>query len=446
MSFSPYPKMSNSCAWMVPQNLLNKIQFVGCEKVHGANMAFVVDRGGVSCARRRDIMHEDEKFFGYKRWLDPALWDAARGVLAGVSALVAGGAMEDALAAAAPEGAERETFGPVEQVTIYGELFGGHYPHPDVENTDGTAPVQHGVYYCPGLRYIAFDVAFRRPDDADGSTGVEFLDFEDAKALCTAAGFMFAQPLVRGSLEECVAAPLEYDSTIPARIGMPQLPSGTNLAEGYVVRPARLAHLTEAQRAAAVGEGGRRRLVFKRKNPRFEERVAISARAAKRGGKRRGGAAAGGGSSAGGAGAGEPTPAKLLSWELSALVNEQRLDSAVSKVGHPGKAPPGADTVAKNAWRAEVRRVVAEMVCDVLEDAELGEVATAFRARRGDGGSPERAPSPLLRAGNLELPRDPLAARPEEWGAVPTPERERAVKAMAGECTRIAFPLLAKGE
>lgn len=63
MSFSPYSKMDKSCAWKVPQEVLNKVEFVACEKIHGANFGLLVDRDGVSCARRRGILGDDEDFF-----------------------------------------------------------------------------------------------------------------------------------------------------------------------------------------------------------------------------------------------------------------------------------------------------------------------------------------------------------------------------------------------
>lgn len=47
-------------------------------------------------------------------------------------------------------------------VCRYGELFGGKYPHPDVAAHPDVRPIQSGVYYCPDLRFAAFDVAWSR--------------------------------------------------------------------------------------------------------------------------------------------------------------------------------------------------------------------------------------------------------------------------------------------
>jgi hypothetical protein len=42
---------------------------------------------------------------------------------------------------------------------VYGELFGGHYPHPRVAALDGIVPVQTAIHYCPDVRFCAFDLA-----------------------------------------------------------------------------------------------------------------------------------------------------------------------------------------------------------------------------------------------------------------------------------------------
>jgi hypothetical protein len=43
---------------------------------------------------------------------------------------------------------------------VFGELYGGRYPHPEVDHgsAEQRKPVQAGIYYSPTLRFIAFDV------------------------------------------------------------------------------------------------------------------------------------------------------------------------------------------------------------------------------------------------------------------------------------------------
>ena len=46
----------------------------------------------------------------------------------------------------------------VEHVFLYGELYGGQYPHPDVDPVPGLQAVQTGVYYSPHIEFCAFDL------------------------------------------------------------------------------------------------------------------------------------------------------------------------------------------------------------------------------------------------------------------------------------------------
>lgn len=47
----------------------------------------------------------------------------------------------------------------LEKIFIYGELFGGEYPHPEVNPVSGVQAIQTGVYYSPRIEYCAFDIA-----------------------------------------------------------------------------------------------------------------------------------------------------------------------------------------------------------------------------------------------------------------------------------------------
>merc|ERR1719401_344116 len=102
---------------------------------------------------------------------------------------------------------------------------------------------------------MAFDVAI------ETASGRQFMDFHAAQNLCENSGLMFAQPLCEGSLSECLDFPIEFETTLPARLGLPPLAPGAeggaeggdrNVAEGVVVRPA---HEPPAPRAGAAQAG-----------------------------------------------------------------------------------------------------------------------------------------------------------------------------------------------
>jgi len=204
-------------------------------------------------------------------------------------------------------------------VCVYGELLGGMYPHPRVPAVPGLTPVQRGVWYSPALVFFAFDVAVGRRGAAEGRA---FLDFAVARKLATAAGFAFAAPLCRGSLQECLEHPVRFSSTVPATLGLPPLSEAgcENLAEGVVVRAA-------CEAAPGGGAKGGARALFKRKIEEFSETQYQN------GGWRD--AKAGGAGGAGGAGsAGGGASDDVLRFELLAAVTENPL-AAVSRPSCP---------------------------------------------------------------------------------------------------------------
>eukprot|EP00479_Gromia_sphaerica_P013976 TRINITY_DN8075_c0_g1_i1.p1 TRINITY_DN8075_c0_g1~~TRINITY_DN8075_c0_g1_i1.p1 ORF type:complete len:90 (-),score=10.04 TRINITY_DN8075_c0_g1_i1:42-311(-) len=62
---------------------------------------------------------------------------------------------------------ERYSRDQVLQIQMYGELFGGGYPHEDVEPVDGVELIQDEILYCPGLEFYAFDIAVGKNSKKD---------------------------------------------------------------------------------------------------------------------------------------------------------------------------------------------------------------------------------------------------------------------------------------
>ncbi|MBC8143139.1 MAG: RNA ligase, partial [Armatimonadetes bacterium] len=219
-TFSGYEKVAESAAkWgldVAGTRALRRVRWAVTEKIHGANFCFVMENGRVHGqppsmqalrgANRRRLLDENEPFFG---------WQAVREALA------------ENLQSAAARLPDAET------VCVYGELFGGGYPHEGVASAPDVQPVQTGVWYAPDIRFAAFDVGV--------TTGRErrYLDFERAQTVLRAAGVPCVASLFIGTFERATDFSPRFDSTIPATLGLPPLPKGTNLAEGIVVRPVR---------------------------------------------------------------------------------------------------------------------------------------------------------------------------------------------------------------
>jgi len=321
-------------------------QYIITEKVHGANFCIIAsfhDVAGtaveVRFAKRTAILggvEDSEDFYscrsaGLLRTLRPCA--------------------ERVLRRSAAERGDA-----VRAVHIYGELFGGSYPHPQVSALPALLPVQAGCWYSPRLEFMAFDVAI------ETGCGRLFLDFGLAKLLCESCGLLFAQPLFQGTLSECLDFPVEFDTTLPARLGLPPLPQNAdcerNLAEGVVVRPSRE---PVARRHGSVQHAKESvRGLFKQKIPAFSEK-RYQNDAWKKG-------------KAGGAG-GAPNigDEELVLMEVTALVTEQRLANVLSKIG---RVDPDDQTACR-----QLLHDFKQDVEEALEDADLQALRSSLAIR-----------------------------------------------------------------
>ncbi|MEV7773338.1 RNA ligase family protein [Kitasatospora sp. NPDC086791] len=287
-------------------------EWTATEKVHGAHFAVVCEGDSVRAAKRRELLDDEglDGFFGVSR-----IWP-------GLSVATARFAAE-----------VRGTWGPSAVVTVYGELAGGRYPHPEVPARAGTGPVQTGVWYHPGLRWLPFDATVRTPE------GCWWIADRVLRTAAGAAGLTCVPLLGRGTLTALQDLPVLFPSRVPALFGLPE--PVDNHAEGYVLKPA--GEWRETGAAGAVA-----RPLVKVKQPAFAED-------ARYGGARPylpppGGAAG--------------VPAWLLV-QASALLTPARAAAAVSKLG------PRADGEA-------VAGEIAQDVVDELAEA-LGGLETSVR-------------------------------------------------------------------
>ena len=144
-------------------------------------------------------------------------------------------------------------------------------------------------------------------------------------------GFLFAEPLLIGSLQEMLSYPLGFQTRLPAKFGLPPLKGRNNTAEGIVIKPVKTV-LLQAKK-------GLKRVIFKRKVEGFmekKERVFPPHSGKKQYSKYQ-------------------EEFELLKYEMYAMVTEQRLVNVVSKLGRPGS-------------EGEWEEVVEGLVEDVLEE------------------------------------------------------------------------------
>ncbi len=320
INFTAYEKIAEDASrWQMDEasaRLFAKTEWVVTEKVHGANFCFVTDGVTVRCAKRKRLLGEGESFFHYERVLNSV--------------------QEQIQAAFFLAKAHHPT---TKSVMIYGELFGGGYPHPDIKADPNVQLVQTGVYYSPTIDFYAFDIALDHHSD-NGASERHYLDYDQALQIFQKVQLFHAQPLFVGKWNDANGYPIGFDSTIPALLGLPPL-SQPNPAEGIIIKPVKSFYIETKK--------GRIRPIIKKKIAAFAEdkrfHQAHNVLSLSKGKW--------------------PTtqtshndePLAMLKWEIFNLVTENRLINAISKVG-----------ISESAKRTQARLLFNMVLTDVLEE------------------------------------------------------------------------------
>lgn len=206
------------------------LQYVVQEKVHGANTSFLCDGENVKFAKRTSMIEEGELFYNYLELLD----EYRERVLSLYCRL-------------------KEQYPEMLSVSVFGEMFGGNYPHEDVKRIGRLSLIQKGVYYCPDHRFYGFDIYLHMADEG------RFLPVDEANSLFETEGFFYAKSLFQGTLTECLQQSNRFQSRIAEWLGFP--PIDDNICEGIVIRPVVPMYLRNGAR-----------VLIKSKNERFAEK------------------------------------------------------------------------------------------------------------------------------------------------------------------------------
>jgi Rnl2 family RNA ligase len=201
------------------------IEWCITEKIHGSNFAYYITANEIKPAKRNGFLAEGENFFQYTRMSKVVphrivnIWNFL----------------------------ERQGEGP-EFMIVYGEIFGGNYPHPDVPNENTVRQIQKGVWYHPDINFYVFDIWLND----------KFLDMDLVHDLCQLFDLFHAEILFRGTLGECLEYPNDFQTTIPGKLGLPEIEN--NICEGWVLKPV----------IPIIGSPGER-IILKSKNDKFKE-------------------------------------------------------------------------------------------------------------------------------------------------------------------------------
>lgn len=210
--FFKYPRM-NTLDYGAPVPTDSTEDWVVMEKIHGANFQLIVHPGpgGVQFCRRNATLKEDEVFF--KGWQD-VMERQELGVKARKMYKCACGDDEGYT------------------LHVFGELYGGHYPHPDVKAVKGVTSVQKEVAYTPELRFAAYDVALRNIETNE----LTWMAHHEVVTLCGMVEMEHVPILAVVPKPEAFRYKVEdLETVIPEALGLPPLPK--NYAEGIVIKP-----------------------------------------------------------------------------------------------------------------------------------------------------------------------------------------------------------------
>ena len=272
------------------------MQWVVQEKVHGTNTSFLCDGNDVKFAKRTSILGDDEKFYDYQEILEEYS-DKVMSLYHRVCQFHEG----------------------VESISVFGELCGGVYPHPNVQRIGRLTLIQKGVFYTPGHEFYGFDIYVFTKDEG------YYLSVDETNALLEAERFFYARSIFTGLLDDCLKHPNQFQSKIAEWLGLPAIDD--NICEGIVIRPVTPYYLRTGSRVLIKSKNEKfaEKKSSKRRNMQLEQQVEYSKELA-----------------------------ELLGL-LDPFVNENRLVNVVSHIGEL-KIP------------RDLGKLIKEMSYDVVED------------------------------------------------------------------------------
>lgn len=147
----------------------------------------------------------------------------------------------------------------ITHISVFGEMFGGRYPHDDVKVSHKLSLIQKGVCYTPEHEFYGFDIYIFEDENN------RFLPVDEVNELFETEGFFYAKTLFKGTLAECLKYPNAFESKIAEWLGLPTIED--NICEGVVIRPVVPMYLRDGSR-----------VLIKNKNERFSEKKSIKTR------------------------------------------------------------------------------------------------------------------------------------------------------------------------
>ena len=240
LEFKKYSSIENSFSREFMEHVVAEmpqdLEYVVQEKVHGANTSFLCDGETLRFAKRTSMLEEGEQFYDYPELLE-RYRDRVLKLFGDIKAKY-------------PE---------VTHISVFGEMFGGLYPHDGVKTKQKVSLIQRGVCYTPDHEFYGFDIYLFT------EAGGRFLTVDEVNEIFETCGFFYAKTLFRGTLAECLKQPNAFQSKIAEWLELPAIED--NICEGIVIRPVTPMYLRNGSR-----------VLIKSKNERFAERKSAKRR------------------------------------------------------------------------------------------------------------------------------------------------------------------------
>lgn len=216
----------------LPQNgVIRHNSWFVTEKIHGCNVQISYDGEQIRYGSRNNFLQDGDKFYNYKEVLgkyEPIIKKMYN---------------------------ELHSVCEIEEVILFGELFGGEYLHPEVEKVKGASKVQKGVQYTPDNNVLFFDICYKIWGKYLYMNGLTFLH------LCEEYSLPYVPVLaLELTLDEALKYPNDGNSKVYLKYNLPEIEN--NIMEGIVIRG------YEQEYVLPNGT----RCIIKSKNDKFKEK------------------------------------------------------------------------------------------------------------------------------------------------------------------------------
>lgn len=239
MKFYQYSEIENSYNVQIVEKFKNSCyvneRYAIQEKIHGSNVQCCYDKMSDSfiVGKRTSFISEDDNFYNADKIL-PKYYSKIKDIFIQL----------------------KQEIPNINQLIVYGELYGGFYPHQDVDCVATAKQIQKGVAYSPDNHWIAFDIGYTTTSEDVR----KYIPVKQFYNLCNSVSLPSVPLLkVTDSLQDALDFKNDDESIIYEMFNLPKIED--NIMEGIVIKP--------YDRVIYIGNS---RLILKSKNDKFIEK------------------------------------------------------------------------------------------------------------------------------------------------------------------------------